>query len=357
MRFPVLQNASRYGIPLLTVSLATLCTTLLHRATGEEALFFFAAVTISTLYGGLVAGLISIGLSVLAIDYFFAQPIGNLALTLYNVPLLAVFISLALLISYWVELDRRKEDQLRRANAELEQRVSERTSELVKANRVKDEFVATVSHDLGQPLTSILGWLDVIESHPNDPESVSRALKVLRRSTEEQAQLVRDLIDVSGIACGGLSFRFRPVDLASVIESAVERLLPIATAKQIDIELMLDKTTAPISGDSDRLLQLVSNLLGNALKFTPPGGRIIVQLASVGSELELSVADNGQGIDPEFIPYVFEPFRRGATARRSSGLGLGLAIVKHIGESHGGRVTAQSEGEGTGCKFIVTIPA
>jgi signal transduction histidine kinase len=262
MRFAITKAVSRYGI-------ATVCTTVLHARTGEEALFFFAAVTISTLYGGLTAGLLSIGLSILSIDYFFAEPIGGLGLTLYNIPLLAIFVSLTLLITYLVELRRRAEDQLRTTNGELERRISERTSELIKANRFKDDFLATVCHDLRQPLTSILGWLRIIDANPNDHELVARAVRVIEKSTLEQAQLVSDLVDVSAISRGCLSLEFQPVELASIIELAAEQLLPIATAKQIKIELMLGQRIEPISGDQKRLLQVVSNLLGNAVKFTP----------------------------------------------------------------------------------------
>jgi signal transduction histidine kinase len=357
MQIAITKAVSRYGIPLVTVGIATVCTTVLHARTGEEALFFFAAVTISTLYGGLTAGLLSIGLSILSIDYFFAEPIGGLGLTLYYVPLLAVFVSLTLLISYLVELRRRAEDQLRTTNRELERRISERTSELIKANRLKDDFLATVSHDLRQPLTSILGWLRIIDANPNDHELVARAVRVIEKSTLEQAQLVSDLVDVSGIARGGLSLEFQLVELASIIELAAEQFLPIANAKQIKIELMLGQEIEPISGDQKRLLQVISNLVGNAVKFTPKGGRVVVRLESVDSKIRLSVADNGQGIQPEFMPHIFEPFRRGTNAGTPAGLGLGLAIVKYIVERHGGHISAYSEGEGKGSTFVVTLPS
>jgi signal transduction histidine kinase len=356
MRYTKLENFYRYALVFSTVGVAALATAVLHPATGEEALFFFAAVTISTLYGGLVPGLVSIALSVLSIDYFFARTISGFTLVLYNVPLLAIFVSLTLLISCLVEFRRRAKEQLRRANADLEQQVKDRTSELTRANRIKDEFLAIVSHDLRQPLNSILGWLKIIDSHPNDHQLSARALAVIGNSAREQVRLVTQLLDISRIGRGDFSLECRPVEFASIVEVVAEQLTPNATAKNIDIKLLLDQNVGEVSGDRDRLLQVVSNLLGNAMKFTPEGGRVVVRLSRVDSQAELSVVDDGAGISADFIPHIFEPFRAGANGRISGGLGLGLAIVKAIVETHGGRVIAQSEGEGKGSKFVVTLP-
>lgn len=311
---------------------------------------------VSTFYGGRVAGLISTVLSFLAIDYFFLEPIGTMKMALTDVPMLAVFISLAFLISYLVEIRRRAEEQLRETNAELEQRVSERTAELVKANHVKDEFLAMVSHDLRTPLTSIKGWLRIIDSHPTNQESVTKALGIIERNVNTQVQLVNDLLDVSAIASGGLAMQLRPLEFSTIIEWTAEQLLPLARSRGIDIELRLDKTLDTISGDPDRLSQVVSNLLGNALKFTENGGRVVVSLESVDAEVRLTVTDTGRGIKPQLLPYVFDAFRQDDAARSLGGLGLGLAIVKHIVESHGGRVTAASDGDGKGSTFTFTLP-
>ena len=347
--------ARRYSITLINVVLATVLTVFLHKATGEEALFFLVAVTISTLYGGLGPGLLCIGLSVLSINYFFVGPLGTITAALYNVPLLIVFVCLALLISYLVETKRRAEVQLRATNSDLEQRVAARTSELLQANQVKDQFLAMVTHDLRQPLTSILGWLRLLEGNTSDDALVARALQVIKKSALHQTHLVSDLIDVSSIARGSLSLHLEPLDLASIVNAAVEEVMPKAELKHVEINVMIENTAVPVCGDYHRLLQVILNLLENALKFTPPGGRIALRMRSAPEEVELSVADTGKGISPEFMPHVFEPFRRASDAP-GSGLGLGLAIVKHVIESHGGRVKVESEGEGKGSEFIVTLP-
>lgn len=348
--------AWRYGITLLNVVLATALTIFLHEATGEEALFFLVAVTISTLYGGLGPGLLCIGLSVLSINYFFVGSLGTITTALYNVPLLIVFVSLALLISYLVETKRRVEVQLRATNRDLEQRVAARTSELLQANRVKDQFLAVVTHDLRQPLTSILGWLRLLEGKTSDDELVARALQVIKKSALHQTHLVNELVDVSSIARGSLSLHLEPLDFASIVNEAIEDVMPKAVLQHVEINVMIANAAVPVCGDYHRLLQVILNLLENALKFTPPGGRIAVRLSKAAEEVKLSVADTGEGISPEFMPHVFEPFRRASDNAPGSGLGLGLAIVKHVIESHGGRVSVESEGEGKGSEFIVTLP-
>lgn len=348
--------AWRYGISLINVVLATVLTVFLHKATGEEALFFLVAVTISTLYGGIGPGLLCTGLSVLSINYFFVGSLGTITAALYNVPLLIVFICLALLISYLVETKRHAEVQLRATNRNLEQRVAARTSELLQANRVKDQFLAMVTHDLRQPLTSILGWLRLLEANTSDGALVAQALQVIKKSALHQNHLVSDLIDVSSIARGSLSLHLEPLDFASIVNAAVEEVMPKAALQHVEINVVMENTAVPVYGDYHRLLQVILNLLENALKFTPPGGRIALRLRSAAEEVKLFVADTGSGISREFMPHLFEPFWRASDNAPDSGLGLGLAIVKHVIESHGGRVSVESEGEGKGSEFIVTLP-
>lgn len=356
MQSDIPRAARHYGIALINVVLATVLTVFLHKATGEEALFFLVAVTISTLYGGLGPGLLCIGLSVLSINYFFVGSVERTVAALYNIPLVIVFACAALLISYLVETKRRAEVRLRAANKDLERRVAERTSELVQSNRVKDQFLALVSHELRQPLTSILGWLTVLEGRVADEALVARALRVIKTSALHQTHLVSELVDLASIARGSLSQHFEPVDFASILNAAVEEVLPKAGAQGVAIEVMTENTAALVRGDYHGLLQVILNLLENALKFTPPGGRIEVRLCTATEELKLSVSDTGKGISREFMPHVFEPFRRASDNATETGLGLGLAIVKHVIESHGGRVSAESQGEGKGSEFIVTLP-
>lgn len=226
------------------------------------------------------------------------------------------------------------------------------------ANRLKDEFLATLSHELRSPLNAMLGWTRLLNSRKFDEATTVRALQTIERNAKSQAQLVEDLLDVSRIIQGKLRLNTRPIELVSVIEAAIETVRPATEAKEISIQSRLDPAAGPVAGDSDRLQQVIWNLVSNAIKFTPKGGCVQVGLARVSSHVEITVTDTGQGIDPEFVPYVFERFRQAdsSSTRVYSGLGLGLAIVRHLVELHGGTVRAQSEGEGKGATFTVKLP-
>jgi len=226
------------------------------------------------------------------------------------------------------------------------------------ANRSKDEFLATVSHELRTPLNAILGWAHMLRANRLDPTTQMRALETVERNAKAQAQLIEDILDVSRIVTGKLRLEVRPVDLASVIESAVESVRPAADAKGIRIETVMDPHAGPVSGDPNRLQQIVWNLVANAVKFTGKEGGVSVQLRCVGSYAEIAVSDSGQGISAEFLPYVFDRFRQAdaTSTRRFGGLGLGLAIVRHLAEMHGGTVDANSAGDGLGATFIVKLP-
>ncbi|HEX8149814.1 MAG TPA: ATP-binding protein [Pyrinomonadaceae bacterium] len=252
--------------------------------------------------------------------------------------------------------------------AELQAQVDARTQALARekaareeaeeANRLKDEFLATVSHELRTPLTSILGWSNMLLAGRLEGEAHDRALHIIHRNAQSQNQLISDLLDVSRIISGKLRLDLRTVELTAVIEAAVEATRPAAEAKGVRLTTALDPRSGPINGDADRLQQVVWNLITNAIKFTPGGGEIAVGLASVGTRVVITVRDSGIGIDPEFLPHIFDRFRQAdpATNRVHGGMGLGLSIVRQLVELHGGTVKAASEGEGRGATFTVSLP-
>ena len=243
-----------------------------------------------------------------------------------------------------------REDALEREHAARQ--------EAETANRAKDEFLATVSHELRTPLNAILGWAHMLRTNKLDQITQSRALETIERNAKSQAQLIEDILDVSRIVTGKLRLDVRPIELATVVEAAIDSVRPAADAKEIRIETILDPRAGPVSGDANRLQQIVWNLVANAVKFTSKGGRVQVRLERVASHVEIVVSDTGQGISTEFLPYVFDRFRQAdaTSTRRYGGLGLGLAIVRHLAEMHGGTVRADSPGEGMGATFTVTLP-
>ena len=245
------------------------------------------------------------------------------------------------------------------SNARLfaEARVERRRAE--EASRLKDEFLASVSHELRTPLTSMLGWTQILRAGILPADKTERALDTVERSARAQAQLVEDLLDTSRIVMGKLKLERVPMELARVVRSAVDTVRPAAEAKNIPIELRLQDEEGPFQGDPHRLQQVVWNLVSNAVKFTPEGGRVYVHARRAESSVFIEVRDTGEGIHPDFLPHVFERFRQaeGGSTRRHGGLGLGLSIVKHLVEMHGGTVHAASEGEGRGATFTVRLPA
>ena len=231
-------------------------------------------------------------------------------------------------------------------------------SEAEAAGHLKDEFLATVSHELRNPLAPILTWTQLLRSGTLDEDKSRRALEVIERNVLSQAQLIDDLVDVSRVASGKFRLDVRPIELTPVIRAAAEALGPASEAKKIRMQLVLDERTGPISGDSERIQQVMSNLISNAIKFTPKGGRVQIVLQRSESHVKITVSDSGIGIEPGFLPHVFEAFQQGSggSMRRHGGLGLGLSIVRHIVELHGGEITAQSEGANLGSKFTVKFP-
>ncbi len=226
-----------------------------------------------------------------------------------------------------------------------------------QANRAKDEFLSALSHELRTPLSAIVGWSNLLSSGAVPSEQRARALETIERNARMQARLIDDLLDLSRIEQGKLVLSVGPLEMVRVVEAAIEAVRPAADAKGIRLQPVLD-SHATIVGDADRLQQVVWNLLSNAIKFTPRGGRVQVRVLRAKSYVEVAVADNGQGIDANFLPHVFDRFRQGdpSFTRRAGGLGLGLAIVRSLVELHGGNVTAQSDGPGHGATFTVCLP-
>src|SRR6185312_9355401 len=226
-----------------------------------------------------------------------------------------------------------------------------------ESNRLKDEFLATVSHELRTPLTAILGWSRMLETGL-DEETATRAIETIRRNARSQSQIIDDILDVSRIITGNLYLELQPLELAPIVEAAVNVVRPTAEVKRIGIEIELDSEPNLVPGDANRLQQVVWNLLSNAIKFTPAGGKVRIAVNHSDTDAEISVSDNGQGITPEFLPFVFDRFRQAdsTTTRRHGGLGLGLAIVRHLVEIHGGSVHAKSDGANQGATFTVKLP-
>jgi signal transduction histidine kinase/ActR/RegA family two-component response regulator len=251
------------------------------------------------------------------------------------------------------ERQRAEEDRASLLAAEQAARAEAET-----ANRAKDEFLATVSHELRAPLTAMLGWTRMLRSRMLDETASQHALETIERNVAIQTRLIEDLLDVSRIITGRLRLDVRTVDLNAIIREALDAVVPAADAKAIRVEAVLEPGVARFLGDPARLQQVIWNLVSNAVKFTPTGGRVEVRHENDGMEARITVTDTGQGISPEFLPHVFERFRQAesTSGRVHGGLGLGLAIVRHLVELHGGTVRAASSGVGRGSTFIVTLP-
>ncbi len=292
-----------------------------------------------------------------------------------------------------IEERQKAEAQVRQLNAELESRVQQRTAELETANtalaeansaleaaaqakdellaregqaraeaeaanRTKDEFLAVLSHELRTPVTAIQGWAWLLHTGKLDEAAADKALETIMRNAQTQTRLIEDILDMSRTITGKMRIESRPVELTPLVRTALEAIAPAAAAKAISVEAHLAQDAGLITGDADRLQQVVWNLLSNAIKFTPRGGQVTVNVQRAGSMVEIVIADNGQGIAPGLLPHIFELFRQGdsSNTRTYGGLGLGLSIVRHLTELHGGTVRATSAGPGQGSTFTVALP-
>jgi signal transduction histidine kinase len=241
--------------------------------------------------------------------------------------------------------------------ARLYESAQQARTEAEAANRLKDDFLSIVSHELRTPLSSILGWIQILQRPDIEPAIANRALQSIRDNATRQAKLVDDLLDFSRIVAGRLMLDRQRINVRELLRGVVETVLPVATAQGIDLRCP-DAPDAPIMGDLRRLEQIFLNLLGNALKFTPAGGSVELAARTITSGVEIRVSDTGIGIDPEFLPHVFERFRQAepTASRTHEGIGLGLSIAKQLVEAHGGTISVTSEGRGSGTSFIVTLP-
>lgn len=250
---------------------------------------------------------------------------------------------------------RKRSEEEREQLLDKEQKAREAAE---TANRAKDEFLAIASHELRAPLNAMLGWAQILRSTRVDEATLAHAIEIIERSAKTQSRLIEDLLDTARIVSGKLRLDIQPVDLASLIENAVDVLRPASEAKQIEIKLKLNAGREMITGDPDRLQQVVWNLLSNAIKFTPKGGLAEVRLERADPHVRITVSDTGRGISPEYLPFIFDRFHQAdsSSTRRSTGLGLGLSLVRHLVELHGGTVYAKSPGEGRGASFIINLP-
>ncbi len=259
-------------------------------------------------------------------------------------------------LSLVLDVTARKLAEEERAALLIRERDSRREAQ--EADRLKDEFLATLSHELRTPLTSILGWATLIRNGEVEEGNFERAIETIERNARSQARLIDDLLDVSRIITGNLRLDIRPINLVPVVEAAKDGLRPTAEAKRITLQVEFDREICLVKGDPNRLRQVIWNLLLNAIKFTPRGGNVTINLKCVEPYVRLTVSDSGEGIASEFLPYVFDRFRQaeGSVTRKQGGLGLGLAVVRHLVELHGGSVSAESRGKGHGATFTVDLP-
>jgi signal transduction histidine kinase/ActR/RegA family two-component response regulator len=356
------RRLTRYALACAIVAGATLLRALVDPLIHDQIPYFIyvASVVVTTWFCGFDAGILGTVLAAFVGNYLFVQPRYEFIPHREDWNAMAMFAIVAFglvwLVSRWrraeqalqlhAERLRRQADDLRALNTEAE-----------RINRLKDEFLATLSHELRTPLNAVLGWAQILHAGQLDARQQERATETILRNAKAQARLVEDILDVSAIVSGKLGLHLATVDLAAVVRSAVDVIRPAAEAKRTEVRTSF-VPHALMVGDGDRLRQVAWNLLSNAIKFSDKAGVVDVRVERRDSQLVLTVSDMGRGIDPEFLPHLFERFRQedSSTTRERGGLGLGLAIVRHMVELHGGTVTAESAGVNRGATFTATFP-
>ena len=327
-----------HALALLLVGAAFGLTQLLGQwAEADFTAIYVVAVLLSSLAGGIGPGVLAAGLATALIAQL-PDATGRTDFGWDDVLRAAVFMLVALLVSSLV-------DRLRLAVAQLR-----------RADRAKDEFLAMLSHELKNPLTSILGWAEVLARDESDPQLVATAAASIGDSARAQQHMIDELLDVSRIVFDKFTFSKGPVDLVRVARATADVIRPVAGEKRVSLEVELPSRSCVVEGDEYRIRQVVSNLLANAVKFTPSGGSASLRVDLVDSQARVIVADSGEGIDPAAIPHLFERFHQANGAAAKGGLGLGLAIARHVMHAHGGSIAAFSAGKGQGATFTASFP-
>ena len=349
----LLSVITRFSASIISVAAALLLVQVFDEGP-YPTLIFVAAVATSAWYGGLRAGLIAAILAALALDYLFPNPLHTLEQGFDGTARMSVFVLVVLLISL-IDASRERAQSV---HDHMPVRAEEASGDVGLSNFTNNEFLAMVTHELRTPLTCLLGWIRMLREGKLDATSSVRALESIERNAERLELLIDDLLDVSRITSGKFRIDARRIDLATVITDTIGVVDIAARAKGIRIDTDYGGAPNFVMGDPERLQQVIWNLLTNAIKFTPEGGLITIQLKRFDSFSQITVSDTGAGISPDFLPHLFERFRQenNPTAKRQSGLGLGLAIVHHLVEMHGGTIRAESRGEGQGAAFIVQLP-
>jgi signal transduction histidine kinase len=344
---------ARVGLAVGTVLTASVLSVIVEPLTHAAASsLFVAAVTASAWLGGPACGLLATVLATLALDAVMGSTWPSFTLGEEAIARVAVFVFVALFVSA-LDHARRRAESLR---AVLLERERAARAEAEDANRAKDDFVTMVAHELRTPLTAILGWSAAMTDARLGPALMARALEAIRRNAVLQSRIIADLVDLSRLGRGRLSLQLERVDLAAVVAAAIDALAMTATARGIKVVANV-AAGPPVHGDAARLQQIVSNLVGNAIKHSDCGTTVHVEVDALGDRARIVVRDEGHGIAPELLPHIFEPYRQGEGSVTRAGLGLGLAIVRQLVELHGGRVEASSAGIGQGACFTVLLPA
>jgi len=348
-------------IAIGSVALSTMVRAIIDLWLHEQIPYttYYPAIMLTALCCGMRWGMVSACLSALAAS-FWLTPLGRpLIAEVTDLAGMVLFLLVSTLI-VWLAANMREHRQFLERAAEERQRSLQREQQArvdaESANRAKDDFLAAVTHELRTPLSSIVGWVELIKREALAEGEVRLAIESIERSAKVQTQLVSDILDLSRIQKGKLRLEVRPICLSELTQSAIQTIVPAAVAKGIELRTEIPSSAGPVLGDAERLHQICWNLLSNAIKFTPSGGTVHVRVHETTETIKLVIADTGEGIDPSFLPKVFHRFEQGPASAHQGGLGLGLAITKEIVELHGGNISVSSSGRGQGTEFEISLP-